>query len=81
VDATGPSVVCTDSAGATHQFTDELREAHINVVIGYDLTAPVRGAILTLPNRRGHRRSARTAPHASGRERTRSLTAWIWAAS
>jgi len=41
-DAAG--VVRTDSASATHQFTDELREAHINFVMGYDLTAPVREA-------------------------------------
>jgi Transposase DDE domain group 1 len=49
VDATTPIVVRTDSAAATHQFTDELREAHINFVMGYDLTEPVRQAILTLP--------------------------------
>jgi Transposase DDE domain group 1 len=49
VDAAGPIVVRTDSAGATHQFTDELRAAHINFVMGYDLTEPVRAAILTLP--------------------------------
>jgi Transposase DDE domain group 1 len=49
VDAAGAIVVRTDSAGATHQFTDELREAHINFVMGYDLTEPVREAILTLP--------------------------------
>ena len=48
VDTTTPIVVRTDSAGATHQFTDELREAHINFVMGYDLTEPVREAILAL---------------------------------
>jgi hypothetical protein len=49
VDATGPIVVRTDSAAATHQFTDELRAARINFVMGYDLTEAVRAAILTLP--------------------------------
>jgi hypothetical protein len=49
VDAAGAIVVRTDSAAATHQFTDELREAHITFVMGYDLTEPVRAAILTLP--------------------------------
>jgi Transposase DDE domain group 1 len=49
VDASGPIVVRTDSAGATHQFTDELRAAQINFVMGYDLTEAVRAAILTLP--------------------------------
>jgi hypothetical protein len=48
VDAAGPIVVRADSAGATHRFTDELREAHINFVVGYDLTEPVREATLTL---------------------------------
>jgi hypothetical protein len=49
VDASGPIVVRTDSAGATHEFTDELREARINFLMGYDLTEPVRQAILGLP--------------------------------
>jgi hypothetical protein len=49
VDASGPIVVRTDSAGATHQFTDELRAARINFLMGYDLTEAVREAILKLP--------------------------------
>ena len=49
VDATAPIVVRTDSAGATHQFTDELRAARINFLMGYDLTEAVREAILKLP--------------------------------
>jgi hypothetical protein len=48
-DTAAAIVVRTDSAAATHQFTDELREAHTNFVMGYDLTEPVRAAILTLP--------------------------------
>jgi hypothetical protein len=49
-DLTGPIVVRTDSAAATHQFTDELRAARINFLMGYDLTEPVRQAILELPD-------------------------------
>jgi Transposase DDE domain group 1 len=42
-------VVRTDSAAATHEFTDELRAAHVQFLMGYDLTAGVRNAILGLP--------------------------------
>jgi hypothetical protein len=42
-------VVRTDSAGATHEFTDELRGARINFLMGFDLTEAVRTAILSLP--------------------------------
>jgi Transposase DDE domain group 1 len=46
---TTPIVVRTDSAAATHQFTDELRAASINFLMGWDLTEGVREAILALP--------------------------------
>jgi Transposase DDE domain group 1/Homeodomain-like domain len=42
-------VVRTDSAGATHEFPDELRDARINFLMGFDLTEAVRTAILSLP--------------------------------
>ena len=42
-------VVRTDSAAATHEFTDELRAARIGFLMGYDLTETVRRAILELP--------------------------------
>jgi hypothetical protein len=42
-------VVRTDSAAATHEFCDELRAARMNFLMGFDLTEPVRGAILALP--------------------------------
>jgi hypothetical protein len=42
-------VVRTDSAAATHELTDELRAARISFLMGFDLTEPVRAAILTLP--------------------------------
>jgi hypothetical protein len=42
-------VVRTDSAGATHAFCDELRDLDINFLMGYDLGAGVRDAILALP--------------------------------
>ena len=41
-------VVRTDSAAATHQFTDELRAANINFLMGFDLTETIRDAILGL---------------------------------
>jgi Transposase DDE domain group 1 len=44
-----PIVVRTDSAAATHEFTDELRAARINFLMGLDLTEGVRAAILSLP--------------------------------
>jgi Transposase DDE domain group 1 len=42
-------VVRTDSAAATHEFTDELRAANINFLMGFDLTETIREAILGLP--------------------------------
>jgi hypothetical protein len=39
-------VVRTDSAAATHEFTDELRAARIHFLMGYDLTEGLRRAIL-----------------------------------
>jgi Transposase DDE domain group 1 len=44
-----PIVVRTDSAAATHEFTDELRAARVNFLMGFDLTATIRAAILGLP--------------------------------
>ena len=55
-------VVRTDSAAATHEFTDELRAARIRFLMGFDLTdgdPPARSS--ALPERRGGRPSARTA--------------------
>jgi hypothetical protein len=42
-------VIRTDSAAATHAFTDELRDLDTHFLMGLDLTEPVRHAILTLP--------------------------------
>jgi hypothetical protein len=47
---TAEIVVRTDSAAATHQFTDELRAAGIGFLMGFDLTQGVREAILELPD-------------------------------
>jgi Transposase DDE domain group 1 len=41
-------VVRTDSAAATHELTEELRTARINFLMGFDLTEPVRQAVLGL---------------------------------
>ena len=40
-----------DSAGATHGFLNALREKKINFSVGFDLTEPVREAILATPDR------------------------------
>lgn len=42
-------VVRTDSAAATHEFTDELHCAQINFLMGFDLTETIRTEILGLP--------------------------------
>jgi hypothetical protein len=42
-------VVRTDSAAATDEFTNELRATRVRFLMGYDLTAGVRDAILALP--------------------------------
>jgi hypothetical protein len=47
---TAELVVRTDSAAATHEFTDELRAARVGFLMGYDLTAGVREAILGVPD-------------------------------
>jgi hypothetical protein len=44
-----PIVVRADSAGATHEFLDYLREGRIGYLCGLDLTEGVRTAILDLP--------------------------------
>ena len=42
-------LVRADSAGATHGLIDYCREAQIRFSVGYDLTEPVRQAILEIP--------------------------------
>jgi Transposase DDE domain group 1 len=42
-------LVRADSAGATHELADWCREANIGFSVGYDLTEPVRAAILKAP--------------------------------
>lgn len=42
-------VVRTDSAGATHEFCDELRAARVSFLMGFELRHAVRDAILVLP--------------------------------
>jgi hypothetical protein len=46
---TAEVLVRTDSAAATHEFTDELRAADIRLLLGLDLTESVREAILGVP--------------------------------
>jgi hypothetical protein len=40
-----------DSAGAIHELIDWSREARIRFSVGYDLTEPVRTAILQVPEK------------------------------
>ncbi len=47
-------VVRTDSAGAIHKLADYCREGRLNLLAGYDLTEPVRQAILALPEDAWH---------------------------
>ena len=42
-------LVRADSAGATHGLVDYCREANLRFSVGYELTEPVRAAILELP--------------------------------
>lgn len=44
-------IVRTDSAAATHAFTEDLADANLRFLMGYDLTETVRSAILGLPKR------------------------------
>ena len=42
-------LVGADSAGATHGFVDYCRDAGLRFSVGYELTGPVRAAILKIP--------------------------------
>ena len=42
-------LVRADTAGATHGLTDYCREANLRFSVGYELTEPVRAAILQIP--------------------------------
>ncbi len=42
-------LVRADSAGATHGLVDYCREANMRFSVGYELTEPVRAAILQIP--------------------------------
>src|SRR3954449_4756433 len=68
-------VIRTDSAGATHAFTDDLHEANIRFVMGLDLTEGVRSAILALPERswRARRQDGEPREGAWVAELTRAL--------
>src|SRR4051794_9171978 len=46
---TEPIVLRTDSAGATHELLEGCRDARIRFTVGFDLTEPVRTAILAVP--------------------------------
>jgi hypothetical protein len=44
-----PILLRMDSAGATHELIDWCRDGNIHFSVGYDLTEPVRAAIVDLP--------------------------------
>jgi Transposase DDE domain group 1 len=44
-----PILVRSDSSGASHDFVDALRELEVYFSVGFDLTEPVREAILARP--------------------------------
>jgi hypothetical protein len=44
-------LIRTDSAGATHELLDFCRDGRLRYTVGFDLTAPIRAAILALPER------------------------------
>jgi hypothetical protein len=51
-EAVGPGLlVRADSGGATHAFLDHVVERGLRFSVGFDLTEPVRAAILALPER------------------------------
>jgi Transposase DDE domain group 1 len=43
------TLVRCDSGGATHAFTDAVAQARLCFSVGFDLTEPVRKAILSVP--------------------------------
>jgi hypothetical protein len=50
IEAWGMEILArADSSGATHDFLDALRELKIRFSVGFDLTAPVRAAVLRMP--------------------------------
>jgi hypothetical protein len=70
-------VVRTDSAGATHEVMDFCREHRLRFSVGYELTDPVRAAILRSPRTRGSRHSRQTAASARTGRSPRSPRRWI----
>ena len=63
----GEILARSDSAGASHDLADACRETEIRFSFGYPLTEPVREALLSrCRNRRGGRRSTRTAQPRDG---------------
>ncbi len=63
-------VMRTDSAGLTHELLDFCRDGRIGFSVGFDLTEPVRAAILALPEA-----AWTAAQHADGEPRTNGQVA------
>jgi hypothetical protein len=74
-------IVRTDSAGATHAFTEDLHDANIRFVMGLDLTEGVRAAILDVPEqawRPALRQNGETRKGAAVAELTDRLDLSAW---
>jgi hypothetical protein len=74
-------VVRTDSAGATHAFTEDLHDVGIRFLMGLDLTEGVRAAILNLPEtawQPARRQDGETREGAWVAELTRALALDAW---
>ena len=68
-------LVRADSAGATHGLVDYCRDGNMRFSVGYELTEPVRTAILQIPEDAWVRRLTRTDPSARTARSPRSPTA------
>jgi hypothetical protein len=67
-------LVRADSAGATHGLLDYCREEDLRFSVGYELTEPVRAAILQIPGDAWVPGSTKTAPSAPTARSPRSPT-------
>ena len=70
-------LVRADSAGATHGTADHCHRCDLRFSFGYELTEPVRAAILETPEPPGFRRSIRTDRNGRTERSWRSPTASI----
>ena len=79
-EAAEPILVRADSAGATHEFVNAVRKRELRFSIGFDLTAPVRQAVLALSEKAWTPAIAQDGGERDGADvaelRTLDLSAW-----